>query len=82
MISSKERRSFQEIRKLQATLAQLVERLIRNFRLDPYAIDSLVGVTPPRLAYSAYRALIEPDFEPIIAGLGTLKPFRLLTEGL
>jgi hypothetical protein len=27
------------------------------------------------LAHSAYRALIEPDFEPIIVDLGTLKPF-------
>jgi len=37
----------------QATLAQLVERLIRNFPFYVYAIDSVIGHTPPFSAYSA-----------------------------
>jgi hypothetical protein len=40
------------------------ERLIRNFNLSPYAIHSKVGHAIILSVYSAWRALIEPDFEP------------------
>ena len=48
---------------VQATLAQLVERLIRNFHVLGYAIDSTVGYRVVPSAHSAWRALIESDFE-------------------
>jgi hypothetical protein len=38
--------------------------LITNFHLSPYAIHSKVGLRVILLAYSAWWALIEPDFEP------------------
>ena len=38
--------------------------LITNFDIQPYAIGSTVGQAPSLLAYSAWRALIEPDSEP------------------
>src|SRR5271157_3583031 len=44
----------------QATPAQLVERLIRNFRLWLYATHSRVG---HEVVLWAYWALIESDFE-------------------
>jgi hypothetical protein len=50
-----------------ATLAQLVERLIRNFSIKTYAINSSIGLTSRWFAYSARQALIEPDFEPNFA---------------
>jgi len=50
--------------KRNATLAQLVERLIRNLAFPLHAIEFIVGCYLILLAYSAYRALIEPDFEP------------------
>jgi hypothetical protein len=42
----------------------MVERVIRNFHVPLYVVDFLVGASPVPLADSAYRALIEPDFEP------------------
>ena len=47
----------------KATLAQLVERLIRNFYVWGYAIDSTVGYRVVPSVHSASRALIESDFE-------------------
>jgi hypothetical protein len=41
----------------------LVERLIRNFYVLSYAIDSTVGYALVLPAYSACLALIESDFE-------------------
>jgi len=49
--------------KARATLAQLVERLIRNFHVPGYAIDSTVGYRVVPSVHSASRALIESDFE-------------------
>ncbi|PYT26551.1 MAG: hypothetical protein DMG57_21155 [Acidobacteria bacterium] len=39
----------------------MVERPIRNFRVQPYVAHSTVGQTPQQVAYSAQRALIESD---------------------
>jgi hypothetical protein len=49
---------------LQAALAQLVERLIRNFQLHLYVIDAAVGQDSVLSANSAHWALFEPDSEP------------------
>ena len=35
-----------------------------EFHLRAYAIDSVLGLSQHPLAYSAWRALIEPDSEP------------------
>ncbi len=65
MIDSELRDSRQVVKiDKQATLAQLVERLIRNLPLPSYAIGSKVGQRPVSLVYSAWRALFEPDSEP------------------
>jgi hypothetical protein len=42
----------------------LVERLIRNFKLPLYVIDSAFGHEVVSSVESARRALFEPDFEP------------------
>jgi hypothetical protein len=61
----------------EATLAQLVERPIRNFHVSGYAIDSTVGYRVVPSVHSASRALIESDFESnfrVARGLSPSKP--------
>ena len=60
----------------EATLAQLVERPIRNFHILCCAIDSTVGYRVVPTVHSASRALIESDFESnfrVARGLPTAK---------
>jgi hypothetical protein len=58
---------FREVIHRDATLAQLVERLIRNFCFVAYATDSAVGIGAGSSAYLALSALIESDFESNLA---------------